>query len=85
MSIVYALDDLILVLSWNVNFVEQEWDSVTQSGYGIWKIGDESGSVMNPGSFLNDERVGFASIDAVINDLLEIVSSRSTITSEEVW
>ena len=40
--------------------------------------------MMNPGSFLNDERVEFASIDAVINDLLEIVSSRSTITSEEV-
>jgi hypothetical protein len=39
---------------------------------------------MNPGSFLYDERVEFASIDAVINDLLEIVSSRSTITSEEV-
>ena len=84
MNMVYVLDDLILVLSWNVNIVEQEWDSVAQSGYGIWKIGDESGSVMNPGSFLNSERVEFASIDAVINDLLEIVSSRSTITSEEV-
>ena len=57
MNMVFVLDDNILVLSWNVNFVGQEWDSVTQSEYGIWKIGDESGSVMNPGSFLNDERV----------------------------
>ena len=84
MNMVYVLDDLIIVLSWNVNIVDQEWDGVTQSGYGIWKIGDKSGSVMNPDSFLNDERVEFASIDAVINDLLQIVSSRSTITSEEV-
>ena len=84
MNMVYVLDDLIIVLSWNVNIVDQEWDGVTQSRYGIWKIGDESGSVMNPGSFLNDERVEFASIDAVINDLLQIVWSRSTIPSEEV-
>ena len=39
--------------------------------------------MMNPGSFFSDERVEFASIDGVINDLLQIVSSRSTITSEE--
>jgi len=39
---------------------------------------------MNPGSCLNDEMVEFASIDPIINDLLQIVSSISTITAEEV-
>ena len=32
--------------------------------------GEESDSVMNPGSCLNDEMVEFAPIDAVMNDLL---------------
>ena len=81
---IYVPDDLILMLSGNVNFVEQGWDGVTQTGYGIWLIGGDSGSAMNPGSWLNDEMVEFASVDAVMNDLLQIVSSRSTITTEEV-
>jgi hypothetical protein len=46
----------MLVLSWNVNIVEEVWDGVTQSGYGIWQIGEESGSTMNPGSW-RDGRV----------------------------
>jgi hypothetical protein len=44
----YMQEDLISVLSWNVNNVEQEWDGVAQWGYGIWQIGEESGSAMNP-------------------------------------
>jgi hypothetical protein len=28
-------NDLILVLFWNVNIVEQGWDGIAQSGYGI--------------------------------------------------
>jgi hypothetical protein len=39
---------------------------------------------MNPGSCLNDEMVEFASLDAVMNDLLQIVSSMLTIMAEEV-
>ena len=81
---IYVPDDLILVLSGNVNIAEQGWDGVAQIGYGIWQIGGESGSAMNPGSWLNDEMVEFASVEAVMNDLLQIVSSRSTITDEEV-
>jgi hypothetical protein len=34
-SMVNVPDDLILVLFWNVNIVEQEWDGIAQSGYGI--------------------------------------------------
>jgi len=46
----------------------------------------EFGTAMNPGSCLSDEMVEFTSIDAVINDLLQIVSSssRSTINAGEV-
>ena len=80
----YVSDDLISVLSWNVNNVAQGWDGVTLSGYGIWQIEEESGSTMNPGSCLKYEMVEFASIDAVMIDLLQIVSVRSTITAEEV-
>jgi hypothetical protein len=48
------------------------------------QIGEESGSAMNPGSCMNEEMVEFVSIDAVMNDSLQIVSSRLTITVEEV-
>ena len=44
----------------------------------------ESGSVINPGSCLCDEMAEFESKNTVMNDLLQIVSSRSTITTEEV-
>jgi hypothetical protein len=44
----------------------------------------ESGAAINPGSFLNDEMAEFASKETVMNDLLHIVSSMSTITTEEV-
>ena len=44
----------------------------------------ESGSAIYPGSCLKDEMAEFASKDTVMNDLLHIVSSRSTITTEEV-
>jgi hypothetical protein len=80
----YMQEDLISVLSWNVNNVEQEWDGVAQWGYGIWQIGEESGSAMNPGSCLKDDMLHFASIDAVMNDSLQIVSARSTIAAEEM-
>jgi len=45
---------------------------------------EKSGSAMNPGSCLNDEIIAFALIDAVTNDLFQIVSWRSTVTAEEV-
>lgn len=44
----------------------------------IW----ESGSAVNPCSWLDDKML--ASIESVMNDLLQILSSRSTITAEEV-
>jgi hypothetical protein len=44
----------------------------------------ESGSVINPGSCFYDEMAVFESKNTVMNDLLQIVSSRSTITTEEV-
>ena len=72
------------MLSGNVNNVEQGLDGVTQSGNGIWQIEEDSGSAMNPGSYLKDDMVEFASIDAVLNDSLQIVSARSTITAEEM-
>ena len=52
----------------------------------VQTFGEESGSAMNPGWCLNDEMVEFASIyiDVVMNDSLQIVSVRSTITAEEV-
>ena len=68
-----------------VLIVEQGWDCVTHSGYWIWQIGEESGSAMNQGSCLNDKMVELASIDAVMNDLLQIVSSRLTIMAKEVY
>ena len=52
----------------------------------VQTFGEESDSAMNPGSCLNDEMVEFASIyiDVIMNDSLQIVSVRSTITAEEV-